>query len=422
MSNRPPLRVCIDARVKSTGNFGGVEQFVIGLATGLSKLEKGPEEYIFIGHEGRTDWLEPHISPPCRIHIVPLPLRWKIKQDLGSAPSLVRRARRWWKQNIAPGIIAIPSSDGTIERLKADIMHFTTQHGFLTKVPSIYHPHDLQHLHLPEFFTPRQRLVRERRYRVFCEQAQLVAVSSSWTKADVVAHYQLPEDKVKVVPLAPPTNCYPTPSQADLALVRREFDLPERFIFYPAQTWPHKNHIGLLKALATLRDQHGLTVPLVSSGKRNDFFPTIQACIQKLSLEGQVRFLGFVSPLQLQCLYRLCRATVIPTKFEAGSFPMWEAATAESPVACSNVTALPEQAGDSALIFDPDDSDGIANAIGRLWKDDALSATLTGRARERVARFTWERTARHFRAYYRSLCGQPLGPKDCKLLEARPTL
>ena len=123
-----------------------------------------------------------------------------------------------------------------------------------------------------------------------------------------------------------------------------------------------------------------------------------------------------MSPLELQCLYRLSRGVVIPTKFEAASFPLWEAFLARVPAACSTVTSLPEQAGDAALSFDPDSSDEIANALRSLWSDKVLRAKLIDRGRENVSRLSWEQTARIFRAHYRHIGGRKLSEEDLCLL------
>src|SRR5206468_1398221 len=106
----------------------------------------------------------------------------------------------------------------------------------------------LQHLHLPDFFHPRDRQWRNIAYPLFCSRATLVPVEDSWTRQDVIDHFDLSPDKVIVVPIPAPTAVYdePTPRQRDEMGSRLRFP---KFVFYPAQTWPHKNHIGLLEAL-----------------------------------------------------------------------------------------------------------------------------------------------------------------------------
>jgi glycosyltransferase involved in cell wall biosynthesis len=111
---------------------------------------------------------------------------------------------------------------------------------------------------------------------------------------------------------------------------------------------------------------------------------------------------------------------VIPSRFEAASGPLWEAFEAGTPAACSNVTSLPEQAGDAAIVFDPDDVDAIADALLRLWTDSELRSALVTKGSERIRAFTWARTARTYRALYRRLGDQPLTNDDEGLLSAEP--
>ena len=418
-----PLRVCIDARLRD-GEHGGVQQVVLGLAHGLGSLTDGDEIYLFLTHDGEDAWLRPHMGANAHaLSAGPVGTRaagWKESLALSRAGSRARALLRPLldRRPLPP----VPHSDGRVEAAGADIMHFTMQSAFLTRVPSIFHPHDLQHIHMPEFFSKRQRDVRDAHYRRFCTDAAMIAAATSWVKDDLVSQLHVSPDRVRVVELAPPNQAYPEPAAEDIARVRARYDLPAEFVLYPAQTWPHKNHIGLLRAIARLRDEHGLVVPLVSSGGLNEFYPRIRAEIARLRLGEQVRFVGFVQPDELQALYRMCRAVVIPTKFEAASYPVWEAFLAGTPVAASTVTSLPKQVGDAGLLFDPDDTAAMAEAVRRLWTDSALRVELAKRGSERVRQFTWERTARMFRAHYRRLAGRPLSHDDRALIDAQPLL
>ncbi len=209
--------------------------------------------------------------------------------------------------------------------------------------------------------------------------------------------------------------------QEDLREIRERLGLPSRFVFYPAQTWPHKNHLKLIEAIAELRRQ-GLVVNLVCSGTRNEHYARIGKRVAELNLGGQVWFVDYVTPTELRCLYRLARGVVIPSKFEAGSFPLWEAFHSRTPAACSNVTSLPLQAGDAALLFDPDDVQAMAQAVFQLWTDDAVCARLVRLGERQVQLFTWSRTARHFRALYRQVAGIVLNDEDRQLLSADPLM
>lgn len=417
----PPLKVAIDARLFS-GKSGGIEQVAIGLVDALSRLTDGDEEFLILAYPLSHDWIKRHVGGRCRLLITtavrPPPIWKRTLKKFTRLVDASQRAKGW----LAEKSVTLSHSDGTIEREGVDLVHFILQRAFFTRVPSIYHPHDLQHRHLPQFFTPREHVKRDVMLKTFCDQAKLVSVTSSWVKRDVMQQYGLPDEKVAVVPLTGSLGAYPTPTADDLAATKQEFDLPDAFAFYPAQTWPHKNHLALLDALAILRDRHNLVVPLVCSGRQTEHFAAIRKRATELNLTHQLHVLGFVSPVELQCLYRLCRCVVIPTLFEAASGPLNEAFQAGAPAACSSVTSLPEQAGDSALVFDPYRPDDIASKVHQLWTDEPLRQSLITRGRANVARFTWPKTARHFRAWYRKLANRPLTEEDRHFLAMRPLM
>ena len=415
------LRVAIDARLSGNGSNGGVEQVIIGLASGLSKIAAADEEYLFLMYPDQEQWLRPHISGRCSIlhakvggapgqpaglsirrrsrletMIERFPRSFRRRLEILRGPVEVLRLKEYKRY------LRVPRSDGAIEEAGVDVMHQTLQAGFTTAVPCIYHPHDLQHRYFPENFSRRETIWRDVTYRSLCEQARMVAVSSNWAKQDVIKQFSLPSDKVRVVPLAPPTAAYGKPTQEDIDATRRKFNLVAPFLIYPAQTWPHKNHVQLLRAVALLL-QRGCDVSLICTGRQNDYYQVVDSELRRLRLEGRIKFLGFVSPVELQCCYKLAHAAVIPTKFEAASFPIWEAFAMEVPVACSNVTSLPEQVGDAGLIFDPDDPSAIAAAVERLWRDGKLREQLVERGRVRLQQLSWENTAQAFRAEYRRL-------------------
>lgn len=418
--NSGPLRVAIDARIPD-GQWGGVQQVVMGIAKGLSLLGGG-DEYVFLGRQDTDRWLRPFLAGPCRLEFVPPRLgqtmRRRAYQRVSNlSPWLAESARRA-AAALGRLSVPVPRSDGWIESLGFDLIHFTTQQAFITGLPSIYQPHDLQHIHLPELFNPLQVRYRDRTYRAFCNQATLVTVMTEWGRRDLCRAFGLSPALVAVVPWAPVAGLeLPGPSGKQTS---RPPGILERYILYPAQTWPHKNHIALLEALALLRDR-GLVVPLVCTGRLNEHFDEIRRRVEQLGLEAQVQFLGYVTTGELEAAFRSATAVVFPSRFEGWGLPVIEAFALGVPVACSNATVLPEVAGDAALMFDPDDVEDMAAAIGRIWGDVELRRLLAARGTERVSTLSWERTARTFRALYRSVAGRLLSDEDRALL-APPTL
>ena len=289
--------------------------------------------------------------------------------------------------------------------------------AFLTEIPSIYHPHDLQHVHLPELFPPRDIELRELWYRAFCEQAELVVMMTQWGRNDVIAHYGLDPAKVIVVPWGSMLGAYSRPSPEQLGAVRRDLDLPDRFPLCPAQTWAHKNHERLLDALSVVRERRGVEIPLVCTGHLNDFHDsTLAPRVRELGLSGSVRFLGFVSPDQLNALYALAAALVFPSRFEGWGMPVSEAFESGLPVASSHATGMREVVGDAGILFDPEDVEEIADAVWALWSDDELRDDLVERGRARVASSDVMLAARRYRACYRRILGHGTTPDDDELL------
>lgn len=406
-----PLRVCVDARLRS-GQFGGIEQVLIGIAAGLSALQDGDEEFLFLVHAGEEDWIRPHIGGPCRLLFTRRSRPVRRTRALGRALAERLPATR--------GRFSVRVSDGTAERAGADLIHFPIQDAFLTELPSIYQPHDLQHLHFPEYFGHWRLRRRERIYRTHCARAEMVVAMTSWGKRDLIEYYRLPDDKVRVIPWGSVLWEYPAPTAADLDRLRARLALPDRFLLYPAQTWPHKNHERLLEALAIIKTSEGLPVPLVCPGKQNRHFRRIEQRLRELGLAETTTFPGFVSPLELRGLYQLATALIYPSRFEGWGLPVWEAFSAGLPVASSNATSLPGLVDGAGLLFDPDDPSQIAERVLELWRDPDLRTDLAERGRERSRLASFDHTARLFRAHYRRIGGRELADEDRILLAAQP--
>ena len=124
--------------------------------------------------------------------------------------------------------------------------------------------------------------------------------------------------------------------------------------------------------------------------------------------------------VQLRSLYGLSRLLVFPSLFEGFGMPILEAFAAGLPVACSDVTSLPDLTGSAARLFDPRDPAAIAAAIGELWTDESKRDELRRRGLARAAAFSWDKTARVYRAHYRQIAGRGLTDEDVNLLLAAP--
>jgi hypothetical protein len=152
----------------------------LALAKALSSSDIATQEYTFIVRDDVKHWLAPYIYGPCKIEGIPVPRLSSVK----AAFKWVTPLRLIWGRFRAE-MARTPVSDGYVESKQFDVVHFPTQAAYLTKLPTIYQPWDLQHLHYPQFFSKAEFILREKCYPAFCAQASFVCVQTEWTKLDV---------------------------------------------------------------------------------------------------------------------------------------------------------------------------------------------------------------------------------------------
>ena len=311
-------------------------------------------------------------STPARVHVVRVEPRWlrglhRPFEDLAQEHDIRPAAE--------VGRLLNPL-DHLARRLRLDVMHCPTQ-SFpfrLWRTPTIITMHDVQELHFPEFFSPRERLGRARGYWFALKSAAAVIVSYEHVKLDIIKYFRIPAEKVYVCSL-PFSNDWLADADAELiAGIRAKYELPEQFLLYPAQTWPHKNHAGLLQALAHIREESGEKLALVCTGALNAHTDEVKALARRLELSDSVRFLGVIPRKDLSALYQVTQLVVIPTLYEAGSFPLLEAMMSGTPVVCARTTSLPETIGDERFTFDPRDPTDMAATILKVMRDPKLRA------------------------------------------------
>ncbi len=394
------MHILVDARFRD-GSPGGIQQVVIGLAQGLSQVDLVGVRISFLMLEGYTAWLKPYLKEDFLIVCVPVP-REQSSAKMTPLQSLKTIFRDRVGHLLGRRSIHIPSEPAIVKELNPDLIHFVHQNCYQTDRPFLFTPHDLQHEYYPEYFTKRTVMVRRYLYKYYAERARRVVCISQACRDDVVKFLGITADRCPIIYNAPVTEGYQVPTEEFLKSVRLRFNLPDRFFFYPARTYPHKNHLTLVRAVAKLRDA-GESVAVVCSGAPTDFFNTdICPLIQKLDLVDHFHFVGFVSTAEINALYALATAMVFPSKFEGFGLPLIEAMRSGLPVACSNNSAIPEVVGDAALFFNAEDADAIASALRSLWVEDGVRDMLIAKGFESAKRFSWRKSATQYLQLYQS--------------------
>jgi glycosyltransferase involved in cell wall biosynthesis len=249
--------------------------------------------------------------------------------------------------------------------------------------------------------------------RVLPRVDAVITVSQA-SKADIVRYLNIAPAKIYVAYPGVDARFHPL-SEAEVARVRRRYGLPERYILFVGSVEKRKNLVGLLHAYARLLSGGAAAMPLVIVGARRRAYTQmpgaqeIEATLQSLVLEHKVIFTGFVPDADLPALYNGAVLFVFPSLYEGFGFPPLEAMACGTPVVCSNTASLPEVVGalgasaSAALMVEPYDVEGLADAIRRVIKDKALRQALRERGLARAQRFTWAQTARQVLAVYQGL-------------------
>jgi glycosyltransferase involved in cell wall biosynthesis len=425
-----PLTVAINSQI-NPNRGGGVESALIRLIEALHERPDS-ERYLLISteefrddvarlageHQRTVSWPFPQTGfPGARKREGLWRPAYRHSGPLRRYVDGVHR-RLWEHENRLSRNPEAYQADPVLRANGAQVVHFPYAVPFGTDLPFVYEPWDLQHRHLPDFFHRGEVAWRDRVYGDACRNAAYVVVATRWTRQDIVKQFGINPARIVVIERGPGVGARASDPET-IARVRAQRDLPEGFAFFPAMSFPHKNHIRLLEALAILRDRHNLVVPLVGIGRIYRLhWPLVIETLDRFKLHGQVQLFGQVSEEELNAMFALARFMVFPSLFEGLGLPVLEAQQLGVPVLSSTASCLPEVAGDGALYFDPADPEAIAAAIRRVYEEPELLPGLVERGAENLQRFSWPAAAATFAACYRSAAGLPLDEEQAALMDA----
>lgn len=251
-------------------------------------------------------------------------------------------------------------------------------------VPALAAVHDLMHRYEPSFSEAGglvRKLYRQRYMQELINCSMGILVDSEVGKQHVLESFVADPGKVFILPYVPASYIYESGISSDFDA---RYRLPGKFLFYPAEFWPHKNHLRLIDAIARVRVSCS-DIRLILAGSLGKEYSRIREHVEELGLHDHVQFAGYLPDADVPEFYRRARALVFPTFFGPTNIPPLEAFALGCPVAASGIYGMPEQLGDAALFFDPRSEEQMADCIRRLWQDDALCQRLisSGHKRDR---------------------------------------
>ncbi|MCB9438313.1 MAG: glycosyltransferase family 4 protein [Anaerolineales bacterium] len=353
------MNIAIDASRTTRRQRTGTENYALQLLRHLAALENLHHYTLYFRDEPPRDLFPSH--PNWTQRVIPWRRMW----------THLRFAEELWRTR--PDVTFVPAH--TLPR------HFPGK--------AVVTIHDLGYLHFPDAHPLKERRYLDWSTAFSARRATLVLADSQATQADLVKHYQIPAEKIRVVYPGVDDSLRPVTDPQQLAHVRAKYGLNERYLFFLGTLQPRKNIERLVKAYARWWLRSNTTdVQLVLSGNAGWLYQEAWTA----NIEG-VHLTGYVADEDVAALYSGAIALVFPSLYEGFGFPVLEAMRCGTPVICSNTSSLPELVGDAALLVDPTSTDDIATAIGRLVKDDALRQDLITKGYQQAAQFTWQRTA-----------------------------
>jgi glycosyltransferase involved in cell wall biosynthesis len=255
--------------------------------------------------------------------------------------------------------------------------------------------HDLSFVRCPKTADPRLHRYLNVAVPRSVARADHILADSENTAQDLATLWNVPSDKVSVLYPGVGSQFSPVADAAKLESVRRRYSLPQHFIFTVGTLQPRKNYGRLIEAfgqlLSTTNDR---SLRLVVAGDKGWLYDSIFGSARRLGLQKEVVFAGYVDDNDLPALYSLAELFVFPSLYEGFGLPVLEAMACGTPVICSETSSLPEVAGDAALMLNPLDVDGWAQAMEQVLNDGGLRQRMVARGMVRARSFSWERAAR----------------------------
>lgn len=250
-----------------------------------------------------------------------------------------------------------------------------------------------------------------RRFAKAVRRCGAAIVPSVSAKGDLVRRYGVPEQRVHAVPHGVDASAFAAVTDAEVERVRERFGIAGPYVLFVGGLEPRKNLVTLVRAFAA----SGVDATLVIAGGRVRWFPAeearVWAAVRALAEPARSRVVmtGYVSDEDKHVLLAGAEALAYPSLYEGFGFPVIEAMAAGTPVLTSNVSSLPEVAGDDAVLLDPKDEHAVAEGLSRILSDGELRERLIGPGRARAAGFTWEASARRTAEVLRTVAASARG-------------
>lgn len=354
------------------GGKSGISRYIIKLLEAFNADPRGHRFHV-ITFEDETDIF-------CRgenLHPIPMPASLRnpvrcIAWNLTSMASVCRKTKA--------DVLFLPAANRRV--------------AWSVPCPMVGVVHDFSSLHVPGKYDWKRMLYIKRVLPILIRRLDHVVTISSSSKKDIIDFARYGGD-ITVTPLAADKSQYhPRPKDEEQARVWKQYGFEGPYVLYISRLeHPGKNHVSLIAAFEKVKSSKSIPHKLVLAGSDWNGAEEVHRVAQGCSCADDIIFTGFAKDDILPSLYAGADAFVFPSLYEGFGLPVLEALSCGVPTACSNVSSMPEVAGDAALLFDPKNDGEIATCIDKLLTDRALAARLREDGLKRAEQFSWQATA-----------------------------
>jgi len=288
----------------------------------------------------------------------------------------------WWFE------IAIPRA---LKKHKIDLL--LSPDGYCSlraPTPTVMVCHDIAHHHYPAQVPFHGRVFYHYFVPKYLKRAERIISVSTFTKLDIVEHYDISAAKIKVACNGVRKE-FQVLSDAQKKAIKAEYSEGQDYYFYLGSLHPRKNVARLIEAFGLFKQQTNAPIKLLIGGRLAWQTGEIKTALEQSTVDKDIKLLGYVDDSSLPDLLGAALALTYPSLFEGFGVPLLEAMHVEVPILTSNLSSLPEVAGKAAVLVDPTDTQAMATALKRIYESPSLREDLIAAGRIQRQKFSWDR-------------------------------
>lgn len=374
------MRIGFEAK-KIVSNLTGIGNYSRGMVNALSKYYPENEYYLYTPKKGRQEALDRlQLSDNITFRYPP-----------AGYPSFLKE---WWR------------CKSVIKDLKRE--NIKIYHGLSNELPvgisssgikSVVTIHDLIFLHHPEIYDSVSLQILRFKVPYACKHAERIIAISKKTKEDIMKFYHIPEDKIDIIYQGCDQIFYNKVTQEEIEAVKQKYNLPDKYILSVGTIEHRKNHISIIKAMATLdKDTNFILV-----GKPTKHKEVLEQAIDELNLRDRVFILNNIPNSDLPAIYQGSKVFVYPSYFEGFGIPVLEALVSGIPVIAATGSTLEEAGGPDSLYCAPSDYEQLARLINEVLSNPEKAGNMIRKGREYAERFSMKQIAADVMEVYSKL-------------------